>query len=140
VKANTFSELVNMALTQEDCITAHHAEKKRKTPLDPRVLSHRGIVWFPTHRSEHRSGMPHLADSSSGRPNSKEGIGLSCLRNSRNSLAHGQIINCFSRGVAPIAVSIAVVRTTSSKIIFGPGSLIKGRILIRTTRARERSK
>jgi hypothetical protein len=32
VKANTFSELVNMALTQEDCITAHRAEKKRKTP------------------------------------------------------------------------------------------------------------
>jgi hypothetical protein len=32
VKANTFSELVNIALTQEDCITAHHAEKKRKTP------------------------------------------------------------------------------------------------------------
>jgi hypothetical protein len=30
VKANTFSELVNMALTQEDCITAHRAEKKRK--------------------------------------------------------------------------------------------------------------
>jgi hypothetical protein len=28
VKANTFSELVNMALTHEDCITAHHAEKK----------------------------------------------------------------------------------------------------------------
>jgi hypothetical protein len=25
VKANTFSELVNMALTQEDCITAHRA-------------------------------------------------------------------------------------------------------------------
>jgi hypothetical protein len=35
VKANTFSELVNMALTQEDCITAHHAEKKRKTPTGP---------------------------------------------------------------------------------------------------------
>jgi hypothetical protein len=35
VKANTFSELVNMALTQEDCITAHHAEKKRKTPTRP---------------------------------------------------------------------------------------------------------
>jgi hypothetical protein len=28
VKANTFSELVNMALTQEDCIMAHRAEKK----------------------------------------------------------------------------------------------------------------
>jgi hypothetical protein len=32
VRANKFSELVNMALTQEDCIVAHHAEKKRKTP------------------------------------------------------------------------------------------------------------
>jgi hypothetical protein len=28
VKANTFSELVNMALTQKDCITTHRAEKK----------------------------------------------------------------------------------------------------------------
>jgi hypothetical protein len=35
VRANTFSELVNMALTQEDCIIAHHAEKKRKTPTGP---------------------------------------------------------------------------------------------------------
>jgi hypothetical protein len=35
VKANTFSELVNMALTQEDCITVHYAEKKRKTPTGP---------------------------------------------------------------------------------------------------------
>jgi hypothetical protein len=30
IKANTFSELDNMALTQEDCITAHRAEKKRR--------------------------------------------------------------------------------------------------------------
>jgi hypothetical protein len=35
VRANTFSELVNMALTQEDCIVAHHAEKKRKNPIGP---------------------------------------------------------------------------------------------------------
>jgi hypothetical protein len=35
VKANTFSELVNMALTQEDCITAHRAKKKQKTPTGP---------------------------------------------------------------------------------------------------------
>jgi hypothetical protein len=35
VKANTFSELVNMALTQQNCITAHRAEKKRKTPTGP---------------------------------------------------------------------------------------------------------
>jgi hypothetical protein len=35
VKANTFSELVNMALTQEDCITAHRAEKKRRIFTGP---------------------------------------------------------------------------------------------------------
>jgi hypothetical protein len=35
VKADTFNELVNMAITQEDCISAHWAEKKRKTPTGP---------------------------------------------------------------------------------------------------------
>jgi uncharacterized 2Fe-2S/4Fe-4S cluster protein (DUF4445 family) len=35
IRANNFSELVNMALTQEDCIMAHRAEKKRKTPIGP---------------------------------------------------------------------------------------------------------
>jgi hypothetical protein len=28
VKTDTFNELVNMAITQEDCISAHRAEKK----------------------------------------------------------------------------------------------------------------
>jgi hypothetical protein len=31
VRANSYNELVNMAISQEDCITAHQAEKKRKT-------------------------------------------------------------------------------------------------------------
>jgi hypothetical protein len=35
VKANTFSELDNMALTQEDCITAHRAEKKQRISTGP---------------------------------------------------------------------------------------------------------
>jgi hypothetical protein len=35
IKANTFSELVNMALTQEDCITAQRAEKKRRVSTGP---------------------------------------------------------------------------------------------------------
>ena len=35
VRADTFNELVNIAITQEDCITAHRAEKKRKTPTGP---------------------------------------------------------------------------------------------------------
>jgi hypothetical protein len=35
VKADNFNELVNMAITQEDCIAAHRAEKKRKAPIGP---------------------------------------------------------------------------------------------------------
>jgi hypothetical protein len=35
IRANNFSELVNMALTQQGCIMAHRAEKKRKTPIGP---------------------------------------------------------------------------------------------------------
>jgi hypothetical protein len=33
VRANSYNELVNMATSQEDCITARQAEKKRKTPM-----------------------------------------------------------------------------------------------------------
>jgi hypothetical protein len=33
VGANNYNELVNMAISQEDCITARQAEKKRKTPM-----------------------------------------------------------------------------------------------------------
>jgi len=35
VQPNTYNELVNMAITQEDCIAAHRAEKKRKAPTGP---------------------------------------------------------------------------------------------------------
>jgi hypothetical protein len=33
VRANSYNELVNMAISQEDCMTARQAEKKRKTPV-----------------------------------------------------------------------------------------------------------
>jgi hypothetical protein len=35
VRVDTFNELVNMAITQEDCISALWAEKKRKIPTGP---------------------------------------------------------------------------------------------------------
>jgi hypothetical protein len=82
--------------------------------------------------------MPHLADLFFACPNNKEDIDLQCLRNSRNNLAHGQMLKNFNREAAPITVSIAVVRTTLSKIVRGPGSLIKGKVLIRITRTRAR--
>jgi hypothetical protein len=33
VRADIFNELVNLAISQEDCIVAHRTEKKRKAPM-----------------------------------------------------------------------------------------------------------
>ena len=35
IRVDTYNKLVNLALTQEDCIMAHRAEKKRKAPAGP---------------------------------------------------------------------------------------------------------
>jgi len=35
VRVDSYNELVNMAITQEDCIMAHKGEKKRKAPVGP---------------------------------------------------------------------------------------------------------
>jgi hypothetical protein len=48
VRADIFNELVNLAISQEDCIVAHRAEKKRKAPMSApsaqtqrfRIVSH----------------------------------------------------------------------------------------------------
>jgi hypothetical protein len=48
VRADSFNELVNLAISQEDCIVAHRAEKKRKAPMSApsdqtqrfRIVSH----------------------------------------------------------------------------------------------------
>jgi hypothetical protein len=49
------------------------------------------------------------------------------------------MFNSFSGGATLIAVSTVGVRITLSRIVLDPGSLFKGRVLIKTTRARERS-
>jgi hypothetical protein len=84
--------------------------------------------------------MPQLVDWFSGRPNSKEGIDLSFLRNNYNNLAHGQMFNKSNRGAAIIAVSTAEVRIISSGIVRGPRKLIKGKILLKVTRIRARNR
>jgi hypothetical protein len=35
IKTRSYTELVNLAITQEDCINARQAEKKRKAPAGP---------------------------------------------------------------------------------------------------------
>jgi hypothetical protein len=82
--------------------------------------------------------MPRLADWFSGRPNHKEGIDLSYLRNNHNHLAYDQMFNKFNREAAIIAVSIAGVRIISSEIVRGPRNLIKGRVPVKVIRTRAR--
>jgi hypothetical protein len=49
------------------------------------------------------------------------------------------MFNSFSRGAVLITVSTVGVRITLSRIVLGPRSFFKGRVLIRTTRARARN-
>jgi hypothetical protein len=48
------------------------------------------------------------------------------------------MFNNFNKEVALTTVSTAGVRITSSEIVLGPGSLFKGKALIRTIRVRAR--
>jgi hypothetical protein len=52
VRADSFNELVNLAISQEDCIIAHRAEKKRKAPMLGPSAPPRGSGLFPTIRAE----------------------------------------------------------------------------------------
>jgi hypothetical protein len=49
------------------------------------------------------------------------------------------MFNSFSKEVALTTISIVEVRITLSRIVLGPGSLFKGKALIRTTRVRARN-
>jgi hypothetical protein len=57
VRADSFNELVNLAISQEDCIVAHRAEKKRKAPMAApsaqtqrfRIVSHNQSSGFQHH-------------------------------------------------------------------------------------------
>jgi hypothetical protein len=60
VRADNFNELVNMAITQEDCISAHRVEKKRKTPTGPTTTqpSRYRLVQNAATRALPRSNLP----------------------------------------------------------------------------------
>jgi hypothetical protein len=51
VRADNFNELVNLAISQEDCIVAHRAEKKRKDQCQQLQLHPRGSRLSPTIRA-----------------------------------------------------------------------------------------
>jgi hypothetical protein len=55
VRANSYNELVNLAISQEDCITARQAEKKRKTPMaGPSAQPQRFRIVFDTQNRGHQ--------------------------------------------------------------------------------------
>jgi hypothetical protein len=60
VRANNFNELVNMAITQEDCISAHRAEKKWKAPTGPATTQPSRYRWVPSNapRASLRGNLP----------------------------------------------------------------------------------
>ena len=106
---------------------------------DPRVLSHRGIVWCRTlHPDLHRE-MPQWAGLSLGRLSSKEDSDLQCL--SSSSLAQGQMPHSSIVGMATIGAITVAVLITLPRIARDPRGLIQGSTPTRTTtRARARGK
>ena len=107
---------------------------------DPRVLSHRGIVWCRTlHPDLHRE-MPQWAGLSLGRLSSKEDSDLQCLSSS-SSLAQGQMPHRPNAPMVIINALTAAVLLTLPRIVRSPERIIQGRKPTRTTiRARAKGK
>ena len=106
---------------------------------DPRVLSHRGIIWCRILHQELHREMPQRAGLFLGHLSNREDSDLQHF-SSRSSLAQGQMPHSSIVGTATIDVSIVAVLPISPRIARNPRSLIQGRTPTRTTRARARSK
>jgi hypothetical protein len=74
VRADSFNELVNLAISQEDCIVVHRAEKKRKAPMTApsaqtqrfRIVSHNQSIGFQQEAG--RWVISHLTAAASTQP------------------------------------------------------------------------
>jgi hypothetical protein len=80
--------------------------------------------------------MPYLADWFLGRPNNKADLDFPYLHSNYSSSAQGQMYNKLHQKGAIIAVSIAGVRTISSRIVRGLRNLTTGKVPIRIIRIR----
>jgi hypothetical protein len=70
VRADRFNELVNLAISQEDCIVAHRAEKKSRAPMSGPSSPPRGSGVSPAIRAEDFSSRQE--DGLSGRLSSSK--------------------------------------------------------------------
>ena len=114
---------------------------------DPRVLSHRGIVWCRTlHPDLHRE-MPQWANSCLDHPSSREDSDLQCLSSSSSSsssnsssLAQGRMPHSSVVGMAIIGAITAAVLITLPRIVRSPERIIQGKTPTRTTTTRARAR
>jgi hypothetical protein len=100
VRANSFNELVNLAISQEHCIVAHRAEKKKKAPMLATSTPPKGSRLSPIVRAGDSSSKQE--DGSSGSRSSSrhptvsllplQGI-MSLNNNSSSSFAKGMGTN-----------------------------------------------
>jgi hypothetical protein len=141
VKAENFNELVNMAITQEDCISAHRAEKKRKTPTGPSATqpARYRLVQNAATRAPPRSNMPGRWVA---RPPSRHDSIDHRHHNfsSNNNRVHGRVFRQSTKETTTIVVSIAEARPTLSRIALNLGNLSKGKHPIQPARARARGR
>ena len=113
--------------------------KSKRHQRDPRVLSHRGIVWCRILHQELHREMPQRAGLFLGRLSNKEDSDLQSF-SSHSNLAQGQTPHSSITGTTTIDVSIVAVLPISPRIARNPRSLIQRRTPTRTIRARARSK
>ena len=111
---------------------------------DPRVLSHRGIIWCRIlHPGLHRE-MPQWAGLFLGCLSNKEDSDLQCLSSSNSSsssLAQSRMPHSSIVGMVIIDASTAAVLLTLPRIVRSPEGIIQGKTPTRTTtKARARGK
>jgi len=106
--------------------------------LDPLVRSHQGIVWCRIQYPGPHREILHQADRFSGHPSNEEWLDLLCLNS--NSLGQGQVYNNPTVPITTIIALLVEVLRISPGIALETRSLPKVRILIRTTKARVKSK
>ena len=113
--------------------------RSERLQRDPRVLSHRGIVWCRILPQELHREMPQWAGLFLDRLSNREDSDLQCL--SSSSLANGQMPHSSIVGIVIIDASTVAVLPTLPRIVRSPERIIQGRTPTRTTiRARAKGK
>jgi hypothetical protein len=138
IRMDTYNELVNLAITQEDYILAHRAEKKRKAPVGP------SSAQPPSYRLVQNAAPKALQNAPRPgrwiiRPPKQQGVAW------QDPLLHSQMVqdriySSHPARVTPTDVSIVGVLLTLFEIAPGPDSKLRAKAPTPTTETRARSR